>query len=123
MPKATATATKETPARKAKAVAKSAPKPRSKKDKNAPKKALSAYLLFANANRQRIRDENPDASFGEIGKILGAEWKEISEADKQKYVALQEKEKERYAKDMKSYKPAAAAAEAEVDEDEEAGDE
>ncbi|KAJ3138170.1 Non-histone chromosomal protein 6 [Physocladia obscura] len=116
MPKAAAT--KESPARKAKAT-RAVPKARAKKDKDAPKKALSAYLLFANANRARIRADNPDASFGEIGKILGAEWKDISETDKQKYVALQEKEKERYAKDMKNYKPASTAPE--VDDDEEEG--
>ncbi|KAJ3064077.1 hypothetical protein BCR33DRAFT_761755 [Rhizoclosmatium globosum] len=99
-------------------VAKS-PKTKAKKDPNAPKKALSAYLLFANDNRARVKEENPDATFGTMGKILGAEWKEASEAVKQKYVALQEKDKERYAKAMANYEaPGDDAEEAE----EEAGD-
>ncbi|KAI8609794.1 high mobility group box domain-containing protein, partial [Chytriomyces sp. MP71] len=78
-------------------------KPKAKKDPNAPKKAVSAYLLFANDNRARIKEENPSATFGEIGKYLGAEWKEASEAVKQKYAALQEKDKQRYAAAMKKY--------------------
>ncbi|KAJ3212409.1 Non-histone chromosomal protein 6 [Entophlyctis luteolus] len=97
--------------------------PRAKKDKNAPKKALSAYLIFANENRARVRAANPDASFGQVGKLLGQEWKEISEAEKQKYVALQEKDKARYTKAMADYKGAEAAADAEEEEEEAGGDE
>jgi len=36
------------------------------KDPNAPKKASSAYMQFSIANRARIKEENPDASFGDI---------------------------------------------------------
>ena len=31
-------------------------KPRKKKDKNAPKGALSAYMYFGNANREQVKD-------------------------------------------------------------------
>jgi len=37
-----------------------------KKDPNAPKRAQSAYFMFMNSNRDRIKEENPDAAFGEI---------------------------------------------------------
>jgi hypothetical protein len=37
-----------------------------KKDKKAPKKALSAYNYYMAENRDRIKEENPDVSFGEI---------------------------------------------------------
>ncbi|KAJ3202730.1 Non-histone chromosomal protein 6 [Entophlyctis luteolus] len=96
--------------------------PRAKKDKNAPKKALSAYLIFANENRARVRAANPDASFGQVGKLLGHEWKEISEAEKQKYVALQEKEKAKYTKAMADYK-GESAADVEEEEEEAGGEE
>jgi len=29
-----------------------------------------------------MKEENPDASFGELGKLLGAAWKELDEADR-----------------------------------------
>ena len=35
-----------------------------KKDPKAPKRALSAYMFFSQDWRERIRNENPDASFG-----------------------------------------------------------
>ena len=35
-----------------------------KKDKNAPKRALSAYMFFSQDWRERVKAENPDASFG-----------------------------------------------------------
>ena len=39
---------------------------KAKKDPKAPKRPQSAYFLFMNANRNRIKEENPDAAFGEI---------------------------------------------------------
>jgi hypothetical protein len=37
---------------------------RSKKDPNAPKRPLSAYMFFSQDWRERIKAENPDAGFG-----------------------------------------------------------
>ncbi|KAJ3072069.1 Non-histone chromosomal protein 6 [Quaeritorhiza haematococci] len=36
-----------------------------KKDPNAPKKALSAFMIFSQENRKIVKEENPNASFGE----------------------------------------------------------
>lgn len=33
-------------------------------DPNAPKRGLSAYMFFANEQRQSVRDDNPDVTFG-----------------------------------------------------------
>merc|ERR1712130_604679 len=52
-------------------------KQRKKKDPNAPKRPMSAYFLFMNATRPTVRKENPDASIGEVAKILGKMWGEI----------------------------------------------
>jgi HMG (high mobility group) box len=38
---------------------------KAKKDKNAPKRALSAYMFFSQDWRERIKSENPDAGFGQ----------------------------------------------------------
>lgn len=35
-------------------------------DPNAPKRGLSAYMFFANEQRENVRDENPGISFGTI---------------------------------------------------------
>ena len=41
-----------------------------KKDPNAPKNALSAFMYFSKAKRPEIKEENPEASFGELVSIL-----------------------------------------------------
>jgi hypothetical protein len=58
------------------------PKTKKEKDPNAPKKGLSAFMIFSSENRSRIKEENPEATFGEMGKLLGAKWREMSEDDK-----------------------------------------
>jgi hypothetical protein len=71
-----------------------------KKDSKVPKHALSVYMFFSQDWRERIKAENPKASFGlslslllvsqmwaegfglgtgEVGKLLGAKWKELDE--------------------------------------------
>jgi hypothetical protein len=40
------------------------PARKAKKDPNAPKRALSAYMFFSQDWRERIKTENPDAGFG-----------------------------------------------------------
>ena len=98
---------------------------RKKKDPNAPKKALSAYMIFAQANRDKVKKENPDASFGELGKLLGKLWGKASKSDKAKYEAKANKDKERYEKEMSKYKTAAASKKkkkADSDEDEDDDD-
>ncbi|KAF8438574.1 high mobility group box domain-containing protein, partial [Boletus edulis BED1] len=52
------------------------------KAKGGPKRALSAYMFFSQDWRERIKAENPDAGFGEVGKLLGAKWKELDEEEK-----------------------------------------
>lgn len=39
-------------------------KRRAKKDPNAPKRGLSAYMFFSQDHRKTVQDENPEASFG-----------------------------------------------------------
>jgi HMG (high mobility group) box len=58
---------------------------KTKKDPNAPKRALSAYMIFSQENRQKVKDENPKATFGEMGKLLGNKWKEMTDKDKEVY--------------------------------------
>eukprot|EP00980_Cylindrotheca_fusiformis_P023859 scaffold11076_cov122-Cylindrotheca_fusiformis.AAC.3 len=36
------------------------------KDPNKPKRAMSAFFLYSQENRARVKEENPDASFGDV---------------------------------------------------------
>ncbi|KAL5339167.1 Non-histone chromosomal protein 6 [Aspergillus crustosus] len=103
MPKAQAT-------RKAKAPRE--PATRKKKDPNAPKRGLSAYMFFANDNRDKVREENPGITFGQVGKMLGERWKALSDKDRKPY-------DDKAATDKKRYEDEKAAYNAAGDEDEE----
>ncbi|KAH0833983.1 high mobility group box domain-containing protein [Lanmaoa asiatica] len=65
------------------------------KSKGGPKRALSAYMFFSQDWRERIKTENPDAGFGEVGKLLGAKWKELDEDEKKPYLDMAAKDKAR----------------------------
>merc|ERR1711899_626776 len=56
-----------------------------KKDKNAPKRAMSAFFLFAQDERPKVKAANPSASIGDIGKELGARWAKCPAAAKAGY--------------------------------------
>ena len=43
----------------------------------------------------QVKADKPDLAFGEVGKEIGARWKEISEKDKKKYEEKASKDKER----------------------------
>ncbi|XP_037086834.1 high mobility group protein DSP1-like [Pollicipes pollicipes] len=96
---------------------------RRKKDPNAPKRALSAFFCFCNDERPAIRAAHPDYTVGDVAKELGRMWGECDEAGKKKYVALAEKDKERYAREMAIYKNGGRAAPAAEDFDDEEEDE
>lgn len=53
------------------------------RDSNAPKQPLSGYLRFLTERREKIRQENPNLSFTDISKQLGAEWSNLPQHDKQ----------------------------------------
>ncbi|KAK8900923.1 hypothetical protein QC760_010387 [Botrytis cinerea] len=54
-------------------------------DPNAPKRGLSAYMFFANEQRDNVREENPGISFGQVGKVLGERWKALNEKQRGPY--------------------------------------
>jgi len=80
-------------------------KKKKKKDPNAPKRNMSAFFLYSNANRVRIKEENPDARFGDIAKLLSVEFKAIDEDEVARYAQLAIEDKERYQAAMEDYDP------------------
>lgn len=75
------------------------------KDKNAPKRGMSAYMCFSNKRRPELVLQHPEWAFGEFGKTIGAEWKLMDEAAKDPYVSLSIADKARYEHEMLSYVP------------------
>ena len=79
-------------------------KKKAKKDPNAPKRVTTAYMLFVKEKRSEIVEKNPDASFGEIGKLMGTAFNALNEDEKKKYDDMITEDRERYDKEMKTYK-------------------
>ena len=53
-----------------------------------PKRELSPYIKYCKEQRPQIIQKDPKATFGEIGKMLGEQWKNMSAKDKEKYGAV-----------------------------------
>lgn len=60
---------------------KKSPVKTAKKAKKEGPKKTNPYMLFSSATRPDVKASNPDATFGEIAKLVGAEWKKLSEKD------------------------------------------
>lgn len=73
------------------------------KDPNAPKKGMSAFMLFSNEHRNKIKADNPEATFGEIGRKVGEAWKGLSDKQKQTYLKKAEADKKRYETELQTY--------------------
>ncbi|EHY53640.1 Non-histone chromosomal protein 6 [Exophiala dermatitidis] len=74
-----------------------------KKDPNAPKRGLSAYMFFANEQRESVREENPGISFGQVGKVLGDRWKALNEKQREPYEKKAQADKKRYEDEKAKY--------------------
>jgi hypothetical protein len=46
------------------------------------KRAPSPYINFCTEQRPKLKEQNPDATFGDLGKMLGAQWKKLSDSEK-----------------------------------------
>jgi len=84
---------------------KSTGKKKPAKDPNRPKRNMSAYFLYSNANRSRIQSENPEAKFGDIAKLISAEFKTLTDKERRKWDKKAAKDKERYLDEMTRYEP------------------
>jgi len=80
------------------------PSNKKKKDPNAPKAPLSAYFLFSQEERLKVKAENPSFSICEIAKELGRRWAEMGPEVKQQYQQLAEEGRQKYDQDMAVYR-------------------
>ena len=75
------------------------------KDPNAPKKPLSAYFLFSQEERLKVKAEFPDYSITEVAKELGRRWATIDPAIKQSYEQRYQESRRQYEQALQAYKP------------------
>ncbi len=80
-------------------------KVKKKKNKNAPKGARSAYILFCADERAQVKEDMPDINAKEIISELGKRWKAVSEKVKAKYQKMADEDKVRFKNEMENYVP------------------
>uniref|UniRef100_A0A3P9ML61 TOX high mobility group box family member 4 b n=1 Tax=Oryzias latipes TaxID=8090 RepID=A0A3P9ML61_ORYLA len=79
-------------------------KGKKKKDPNEPQKPVSAYALFFRDTQAAIKGQNPNATFGEVSKIVASMWDSLGEEQKQVYKRKNEAAKKDYFKALAEYR-------------------
>jgi len=82
------------------------------KDKNAPKRPCSSFILFSNDMRDQVRSEmGPEATFGQIGARISQMWNVCSDENKMHYQDKAAAAKAQYAQTLAEYRQTTAYAE------------
>jgi len=76
--------------------------PKKQKTGNIVKGKKSSWICFTTLERKKITQEQPGLTFAEIFKILKERWSSLCAAEKQVYVEMSNKDKDRYDLQMKS---------------------
>ncbi|XP_015794483.1 high mobility group protein DSP1 isoform X2 [Tetranychus urticae] len=73
----------------------------------APKRATTAYINFTQWYREELKKSGrPIPKIGEFGKECAGKWNQMCEEEKQPFLEVAAKDRERYKKEMAVYKPA-----------------
>lgn len=84
---------------------KSGRKGKPEKDPNAPKRNMSAYLLYQNAMREQFKRENPGMTFGQLAKYTSHMYKNLTPEEKATWEARAAQDKARYDAEIAAYQP------------------
>ncbi len=76
---------------------------KAKKDPNAPKQGKTAYILFGNKLRTKLKESNPDMTFGEVAAALSKGWSEATEEQKAPFIKEAEEDSKRYKTEQAAY--------------------
>jgi hypothetical protein len=60
-------------------------------------------MFFANEQREKVREDNPGISFGQVGKMLGEKWKNLGDEDRRPYEEKAAADKKRYEEEKATY--------------------
>jgi len=75
-----------------------------RKDPDAPKRAVGAYVWFTMEERPKIQNELKGIKFAEMGKLLGERWRGLTPGEKRKYNIMASEDRGRLQTELKAYK-------------------
>ncbi|CDH57466.1 hypothetical protein RO3G_07013 [Lichtheimia corymbifera JMRC:FSU:9682] len=73
-----------------------------KPDRNAPVKPPSAYVMFANDVRSKLKEQN--LTFAQLAKATGERWKSLNDTERQRYETMAGEAKKIYNIALEQYK-------------------
>ncbi|KAJ6784781.1 hypothetical protein PWT90_10133 [Aphanocladium album] len=73
-----------------------------KPDENAPERPPSAYVLFSNKMREDLKSHN--LSFTEIAKLVGENWQNLDQAERESFENQANAAKDKYRRSLAEYK-------------------
>ena len=65
---------------------------------------MSAYFLYSVHIRPTIKAENPEASFGDIARLISSKFKELPDKERKSWDEKAEADKIRYQQEMAVYR-------------------
>ena len=69
----------------------------------APKKCLSAYMIFVRETRKRIQEENPEMPALQIMKEVGKEWQVLDSKGRQAFQSKADLDKVRFKREKNNF--------------------
>ena len=69
-----------------------------------PKRNMSAYFLYSVHIRPIVKEENPEASFGEVARLISSKFKELPADERAIWDEKAQKDKVRYQAEMAAYR-------------------
>ncbi len=76
---------------------------RGKKDKDAPKRPISAYFFYNQERREQLKKEKPNLDNKDLIRAMSEEWNKLTDEQKKPYVKKADADKKRYLEEMKAY--------------------
>lgn len=73
------------------------------KDKDAPKRATSAFFFYQKIRRAGLKVEQPSLDNKSIVSKMSEEWNKMTETEKEQYKKLADTDKARYTKEKEEY--------------------
>uniref|UniRef100_A0A8C9WUL7 FACT complex subunit SSRP1 n=1 Tax=Sander lucioperca TaxID=283035 RepID=A0A8C9WUL7_SANLU len=80
------------------------------KETGGPKRPMSAYMLWLNSSRERIKSENPGISITEISKKAGEMWRQLGKDEKEEWDTKAGEAKRNYEKAKQEFKESGGGA-------------
>jgi high mobility group protein B1 len=77
---------------------------RAKKNPDAPKRPMSAFLYYSQEKRSHVKENNPGMKNTEVSRILGKMWQDATDEERAPHIEREKVEREKYKASMASWR-------------------